>query len=273
MRNLLQRSATGGLFVILVYGSLFAGSATFLIFYLALLIMGLLEFYRHLENEGLHIQKFTGLSASVLLFLFLFGYASGIISVKWLAILIIFPPVMMIRELYRKNEKPFTDLAATCFGIIYISVPVSLMNLLVFPGNSYNHQYEPGILAGILILIMLNDTFAFLVGVTLGRHRLFASVSPKKSWEGTAGGALIVLIASFFMNMLFPLPGEIHWLVTGMIVVVFGVYGDLVESLFKRSLGIKDSGKLLPGHGGVLDRADAWFFVIPVVWVYFNFIF
>ncbi|MFP4366755.1 MAG: phosphatidate cytidylyltransferase [Bacteroidales bacterium] len=273
MRNLLQRSATGGLFVVLVYGSLFAGSVTFLIFYLALLLTGLLEFYSHLENEGLHIQKFAGLAASVILFFFLFGYASGIISVKWLPVLIVLPPVMMIMELYRKNEKPFASLAGTLYGIIYISVPFSLLNLLVFPDNSNNNHYEPGILAGLLILIMLYDTVAFLVGVTIGRHRIFASVSPKKSWEGTIGGALVVLTASFYMNMIFPLPGKIHWLVTGIIVVVFGLYGDLVESLFKRSLGIKDSGKLLPGHGGVLDRTDAWFLVIPVVWVYFNFIF
>jgi phosphatidate cytidylyltransferase len=207
------------------------------------------------------------------MFTLLHGYASGFISVKWLSLLILLPPVMMIKELYKHDEKTFDNLAATFYGIIYIAVPFSLLNFLVFPGDPLHTGYYPGLLAGIFILVMINDTAAFLVGVPFGRKRLFASVSPNKSWEGSAGGGLSVITAAFFMNRLFPLLGMAEWLAAGAIVVVFGIYGDLVESLLKRQLGIKDSGSLLPGHGGMLDRVDAWLFVIPVIWVYFNFIF
>ncbi len=271
MKNLFQRSVTGALFVILVYGTLFAGSITFLVFYLALSILSLLEFYKHKENEGFRVQKFTALFASIILFVFLHGYASGSLPLRWLSLLMLFPPVMMIKELYRQDKKCFDNLAVTFYGIIYIAVPFSLLNFLVFPGAPHS-TYTPAVLAGVLILIMVNDTAAYLIGVPLGRHRLFKSVSPKKSWEGTIGGGIVVIFAALFMNPVFPLLGRAEWLGTAIIVVVFGVYGDLVESLFKRKLGIKDTGKILPGHGGVLDRVDAWLFVIPVIWVYFNFI-
>jgi phosphatidate cytidylyltransferase len=253
----------------MVYGTLFAGSIAFFLFYLALLILTMLEFYRHKKNEGFRVQKITALAASILLFFLLHGYASGSIPARWLSLLMIFPPLMMIRELYRKNDRAFDNLATTFYGIIYIAVPFSLLNLLVFPVESL---YTPELLAGIFILIMLNDTAAFLVGVPLGRHRLFERISPKKSWEGTIGGGVAVIIAAFFINGIFPILVRTEWIIVAFIVVIFGVYGDLVESLLKRRLGIKDSGSLLPGHGGILDRVDAWLFVIPVVWVYLNFI-
>lgn len=254
----------------MVYGTLFAGSIAFFLFYLALMILAMLEFYRHKKNEGFRVQKITALLVSVILFFLLHGYASGNIPARWLSLLLIFPPLMMTRELYLKNERAFDNLAATFYGIIYIAVPFSLLNLLVFPlDRLYTHE----LLAGIFILIMLNDTAAFIVGVHLGRHRLFERISPKKSWEGTIGGGVTVIIAAFFINEVFPVLERTEWLVVALIVVIFGVYGDLVESLLKRRLGIKDSGSLLPGHGGILDRVDAWLFVIPVVWVYLNFIF
>ncbi len=254
-------------------GSLFAGSIAFFVFYLLLLVIALLEFYRLLEDNGLIVHKFTALFASILLFVLLFGYSSGQISSRWLGLMILFPPFMMITELYRKKGNPFNNLSGTFFGIIYVALPLCLLSIIVFPGEVVNNHFYPGILAGIFILIMVNDTAAFLIGVPFGRHRLFKRVSPKKSWEGTIGGGIVVLIAAFFMSELFPLPERAHWLVLGFLVLVFGTYGDLAESQFKRGLGIKDSGKILPGHGGVLDRIDAWFFVIPAVLVYLNFIF
>ncbi len=271
MKNLFQRTVTGGLFGIMVYGTLFAGKLTFFIFYLVLMVFALLEFYSHKDNTGLRVQKFVSLAASVMLFAFAFGYASGALSPKWFSLLLLFPPFMMIRELYRRDENSFAGLAAAFYGVIYIAVPLSLMNFLVFPGRIYDGYY-PGLLAGILILIMVNDTAGYLVGVPFGRNRLFESISPKKSWEGTVGGVVCVIVAGFFMNHLFPLLSRIDWIMVAAAAAVFGIYGDLAESQLKRRLGIKDSGRLLPGHGGILDRIDAWLFVIPAVWVYINFI-
>ena len=259
--------------MIMVYGALLGGSISFLVFYLILLVLALMEFYKHKENEGFRVQKYAAFFTSILLFSLLFGYASGMISLKWLSLLMLSPPFMMIRELYRKEERAFENLAATFYGIIYIAVPISLLNLIVFHGDIGDIRYDPGIAIGIFIFIMINDTVAFLVGVPFGRNKLFESVSPKKSWEGTVGGGLAVMAVAFFITGLLPLLDRTNWLVVAVIVVVFGVYGDLVESLFKRRLGIKDSGKLLPGHGGILDRVDSWFFVIPIAWIYLNFIF
>lgn len=259
--------------MILVFGTLFAGSIAFLVFYLALLILSLLEFYKHKERSGFRVQKYTAIFSSILLFVFLFGYASGILGLRWLSILLLIPPVMMIRQLYRNDERDFDSLAVTFYGLIYIALPLSLLNLIVFHSGTGQGQYDPSLLAGIFILIMLNDTAAFLIGVRFGRNRLFERISPKKTWEGTICGGIVALAAAFFMSGLFQVLDRIEWLVVALIVAVFGIYGDLVESLFKRRLGIKDSGQLLPGHGGILDRLDAWLLVIPVVWVYTNFIF
>ena len=271
MSNFLQRTFTGGLFGVLVYGSLFAGRFAFLVFYVVLLILSLLEFYKLTGNKGVHVQKYFAVFASVVLFILLFGYSTGYFPLRWISVMVIFPVAMMIIELYRKKEKTFDNLVWTFYGIIYVALPLSLLNLLVFPGEIADYRYNPGIVAGVFILIMINDTVAYLIGVPIGRTRLFESVSPKKSWEGTAGGALAVFGAAWFMTKLFPMAGIKEWLGIAVIVAVFGVFGDLVESQFKRELGIKDSGSLLPGHGGLLDRIDAWLFVIPAVWVFFNY--
>lgn len=270
--NLFQRALTGGLFGVLVFGTLFAGSIAFLVFYFLLLILALLEFYKLAGENGLQVHKYSALLASGGLFVILFGYSAGYLHLRWLSLIFLFPPAVMIAELYRKGVSTLNNVAWTLYGIIYITIPISLMNLIVFPGEITGNVYTPQILAGVFMLIMINDTAAFLVGVPLGKRRLFESVSPKKSWEGTIGGGIAVLTAAGFMNRIFPLLDNTKWLATGLIVLVFGVYGDLVESHFKRGLGIKDTGKILPGHGGILDRIDAWVLVIPVVWVYLKLI-
>ncbi len=272
MNNFLKRALTGGFFGILVFGSLFAGSIYFLLFYNILMAVSLLEFYKMTGRKVNPVQKWFAVLASVLIFVILFGYLSGILSINWLPAIAVFPVVIMIVQLYGKRGESFKGLAWTFFGMIYVSLPLIMLNFLVFPGNIPYSGYYPDILAGVFILIMINDTAAYLVGVPFGRHRLFKSVSPKKSWEGFAGGAVFVIAASLVMHRIFPVPDVTGWFLIGLIVAVFGVYGDLVESMFKRSLDIKDSGSILPGHGGVLDRIDAWLFVIPLVWILMNFI-
>lgn len=272
MSDFLKRTITGGLFGVLIFGSLFAGSITFLLFYLVLMILALIEFCHLMNNKGIHIQQFTSVIVSALFFLLFFGLASGLIIMKWMSVIVLIPAVVMISELYRKKGRPFDNLVWTFYAITYIALPLSLLNFLVFPGEIAAYRYTPGIVAGMFLLIMINDTVAYLVGVPLGRNRLFERVSPKKSWEGTIGGALAVLAAAFLMKAMFPVLDLKDWMGISVIVAILGVYGDLVESLFKRGIGVKDSGNLLPGHGGVLDRIDAWIFVIPAVWVYLNLI-
>ncbi len=155
----------------------------------------------------------------------------------------------------------------TLFGLIYIFVPLAGSCFLVFiPAEGYTFTHR--ILLGMLILVWLNDTAAYVTGTVFGRHKLFPRISPKKSWEGLAGGTLLTLLAAFWMDRLMGILITADWLVLAAIVSVFGVFGDLTESMIKRKADVKDSGNLIPGHGGVLDRIDSILFVIPVSLIY-----
>ena len=190
--------------------------------------------------------------------------------------LIIFAPYLIfllysyIKELYIKNPNPIVNLGATMLSQMYIGLPLSLINVLAFKDFACFDGEAPysAIPLAIYVFIWANDTGAYLVGSLIGRHRLFPRISPKKSWEGSVGGALLtvgcgVAVAQFcsFMNVW-------QWIGMALIVVVFGTFGDLTESMIKRHLGIKDSGNMLPGHGGILDRLDSMLFAIPAVMVY-----
>lgn len=190
--------------------------------------------------------------------------------------LIIFAPYLIfllysyIKELYAQHPNPVVNLGATMLSQMYIVLPLSLINVLAFKDFSCFSGEAPyyAIPLAIYIFIWANDTGAYLSGSLLGKHKLFPRISPKKSWEGSIGGALLtagcaVAIAHFyaFMNVW-------QWIGMALVVVVFGTFGDLTESMIKRQLGIKDSGNMLPGHGGILDRLDSMLFAIPAVMVY-----
>jgi phosphatidate cytidylyltransferase len=159
--------------------------------------------------------------------------------------------------------------------VIYTAVPFSF-----FPFSAFSHDgidslvqhsgtlFSPGIVIGFFILLWVNDTFAYLVGVTTGRHRLMERISPKKSWEGFAGGLILSAAVSLFLPGWLGVTGRTGWVIISLIVSIAGTYGDLVESMLKRSTGIKDSGNIMPGHGGFLDRFDAVLISFPLVYLY-----
>ncbi|GHV65956.1 phosphatidate cytidylyltransferase [Bacteroidia bacterium] len=187
--------------------------------------------------------------------------------------------VLIISEIYKKKKAPFKNLAFSIFGIFYISLPLTL--LTYFP-NLVHHSgevaegairpWKPEIIFLPFLLVWLNDTFAYLCGVTMGRHKLFPRISPKKSWEGAIGGGIVTIAVALL------LPYYEVWQIEGLtitdyaaiaaIAVVFGIFGDLFESMLKRNVDIKDSGTIMPGHGGILDRLDAVLLVIPAVFAY-----
>lgn len=190
--------------------------------------------------------------------------------------LVVFAPYLVfllycyIKELYSHHDNPIVNLGVTMLSQIYIVLPLSLINLLAF-GNFACFSGEAPFYAiplAIYIFIWASDTGAYLCGSLLGRHRLFPRISPKKSWEGSIGGALLTVGAAVAVAHFYGFMNVWQWIGMALVVVVFGTYGDLTESMIKRHLGIKDSGNILPGHGGLLDRLDSMFFAIPAVIVY-----
>ncbi len=175
---------------------------------------------------------------------------------------------VFIVELFRNHHKPLQNIGATLLGIVYVSLPFALLNYFVLNNSSFKIVYNVEFLVGFFFLIWANDTGAYTFGVSLGRHKMFPRVSPKKSWEGLIGGFFTTALTAWLLSLIFYNVPILHWLAIGMISAVMGVFGDLVESMFKRSIGIKDSGKFLPGHGGMLDRFDAVLLAAPIVFVY-----
>jgi phosphatidate cytidylyltransferase len=173
--------------------------------------------------------------------------------------------LLFVIEMFRKQENPFTNIACSVAGIIWIVIPFSLINDI--PSILSDGKY---FLLSLFIFVWVYDTLAYCIGSLTGKHRLMERISPKKSWEGAIGAAILTIVLSFFMHKIFAgLPLSVsQWMILSFIVTVFATAGDLVESLFKRQLQVKDSGFILPGHGGVLDRFDSILFVIPFASLY-----
>ncbi len=282
MKNFITRTITGILFVaIMVTGICLRGDAMILLF---ALITGLtLWEFTGLVNEHVAdttVNRFITTAAGVYLFLAFAGYCTGIVPpsafIPYLLTLI----YLFISELYLKQKNPIQDWAYTMLSQLYVALPFSMINVLSFQADPLTGQiaYHWLLPMSVFIFLWANDTGAYCAGSLFGRHKLFPRVSPGKTWEGSIGGAVIVLIIaaviSHFagsdasLSTLNAQLSTLKWLGLGLVVVFFGTWGDLVESLFKRTLGIKDSGNILPGHGGMLDRFDSSLMAIPAAVIY-----
>src|SRR6202000_3479050 len=186
------------------------------------------------------------------------------IAVILLALLPVFAGLVFIFELFRRTTAPFTNIAFTFLGIIFTIIPFSLFHALAFLRGGYNFHLP----MAFLIMLWTNDTGAYLSGRLLGKHKLWERHSPKKTWEGFIGGVLLAIGASAILAHYYPEIGLIQWMVVAACIGIVGTLGDLVESMFKRSINIKDSGGILPGHGGLLDRFDGLLLSAPIVFAY-----
>lgn len=266
LKTLITRSLTGLVFVSVVLGMLWLGPWTSLVLFTGIIIAGLMEFYRLPAARGIHPELISGISAAVAVYLLTAFHAMGLLDSKYLSLLIIPVSLIFANELYRRKDVPFENIGFAILGVVYVAVPFSLMNYLLFPAGSLD-RFDPGKITSLLILIWVYDSFAYLTGITLGKHRLFERISPKKSWEGAIGGTLFCLAAGWLLASFSAWLNPDYWYWVVALIILFGTYGDLIESLLKRSLNVKDSGSLLPGHGGILDRFDALMYALPAIWM------
>ena len=289
MNNFIIRTITGILFVaIMVTGICLRGDAMILLF---AIITGLsLWEFCGLVNEHVAdttVNRFIATAAGVYLFLAMAGYCTGIVPPSAFVPYLLTIIYLFISELYLKQKNPIQDWAYTMLSQMYVALPFSMINVLSFQADPQTGQiaYHWILPMSVFVFLWVNDTGAYCTGSLLGRHKLFPRVSPGKSWEGSIGGGIFVLIAAAIISQ-FAAAGTplgsasqelstlntqlstLKWLGLGLVVVFFGTWGDLVESLFKRTLGIKDSGNILPGHGGMLDRFDSSLMAIPAAVIY-----
>lgn len=265
MNNFFKRTLTAGAFVAVLLGATYYSQLTFSVLFFVVTVLGLWEFYTLSEKGGSHPQKLAGTIAGA----FLFASNAYVVSGEEhdYRLLVLNIPVLLllfIVELFRKKEQPFSNLAFTFLGIFYVAFPFSLLNHILTMGGTYSYQ----ILFGCWFILWCNDSGAYLAGSAFGKHKLFPRVSPGKSWEGSIGGAIIAYVIAWIISGWYTGISRTDWYVIAGILVVIGTLGDLVESLYKRSLGVKDSGNLLPGHGGILDRFDSLLMAIPFVFSY-----
>lgn len=272
--SLAKRTVSGAVVAAVVVGSLFWSRYSFSALLAVIAGGALWEFYSIGERAGTKPQKYPGIIIGVLAVLSygLIQPFSTQYGYYWKIAVLILAFVVFIIELYRNKENPLLNIAVTLMGLVYIAVPLGLFNYINFlTWGPYSRFY----LLGFIVLIWANDVGAYLVGVAFGRRKLFERISPKKSWEGFFGGLLIacgtgVLIqwamGKYFFN---DISFSLYWVGLAIVVVISGVFGDLVESMLKRSVLLKDSGDVIPGHGGFLDRFDALIFSVPFVYLYF----
>lgn len=268
MNKLATRTLTGAGIVGVMLTAVLVSEYTYALLFVLILISGILEFSALFKNSETKPNNWFGMPVAILIFLLTFLIAKNAITST--ALFIAFPLLLtiMAAELYRKKPSPLANIAITIFSIIYLAMPAALVNFLVFPGFLTPGSYTPKLLIALFILIWIHDSGAYLVGISIGRHRLFERISPKKSWEGAAGGTLAAILAAWVISGFIPEIALIHWIIISVLTVISSTFGDLTESMFKRYFGIKDSGSIFPGHGGILDRFDSLFFAIPVFVTY-----
>lgn len=264
LSNLQQRVIAA---IIAVPGLLFCvlySDYTFLVLFLVIGALAQLEFYKLVGSISDNLPlTFYGTFCGMVMHVLAFFIEKGDLAYQYYYILSPLLTFVFFIKLYKsKDEKPFKNIAYTFLGIIYVALPFTLFTVLAFIKND---TYDPNIVLGCLFLLWSSDSGAYFAGTKFGKTKLFERVSPKKSWEGSIGGLITAMVVATIISKYYTNYSAFQWYAIGVIIVVAGTYGDLVESLFKRSINIKDSADTIPGHGGFLDRFDGLLLSIPFI--------
>ena len=267
LKNFIIRTLSGIVMVATLIGATLFSKLTFVLLLLAITLGGEWEFYRLAKKAGTSPQRFVGMLAGFLMIVAAAAALHEILAITAVLMVafMILIPMPLIFELYRKSATPMANVGITYAGVIYVALPMALLTF--FPMMLGNGEWKPWSVILYIFIIWANDVFAYLFGITLGKHRLFERISPKKSWEGFFGGLLGAMAMGFVAAKVLDANVAL-WIGLALIAAITGVFGDLVESLLKRSVDVKDSGSFIPGHGGWLDRFDALIFSVPFAFIY-----
>lgn len=266
MPNIVVRGITGLVYVLSVIAAIFIHPIVCVAYFFIIAIAGQNEFYHNVKKYNIKPNILLGNLLGIILY-FMIVICSSCeedLSAVFLAALIVVSLLVFIVELYSKAKEHFTNVAYTFLGGIYAVVPLALTSLII----SIKGDFSPMILMSVFIFAWCNDTFAYLTGMKFGKHKLFERISPKKTWEGSIGGAVSVIIAAVIISLFSDSMQVYDYIIIAVLTSIVGTFGDLAESMFKRQIGVKDSGNILPGHGGILDRFDILLLVLPVVYAY-----
>jgi phosphatidate cytidylyltransferase len=267
MKYAILRIFTGILVVGITLTCIHLGSFGFLLYIMILNLLGLSEFYRLFQSSTLLPRVKHGIILATALIFTSFLVVNGMTDERVLLISIPIAFSIFVMELYLKAENPFQNIAITFLGIICITLPLSLFLSIAFlPVGSV--IYHPEIIIGLFIILWAGDSGAFFFGKQFGRRHLFHRISPNKTWEGSLGGAVSSLSAAYIISRIDQSHSLYEWITMAVIIIITGTFGDFVKSLMKRSLHVKDSGAILPGHGGILDRFDTLLGSAPFIFGY-----
>ena len=274
MKEILVRASTGLVFITVLIGAIVCNKYSVAALFFVVSLLGLIEFFKLMEKGGFKPKKTAGAIVGGLVYLIIALY-SMTTEVTFAYLLFIFPllVLLVVLELFRKSEYPVTNFAFSVMGIVYVVIPFAMLNFFAYNTTYYEtieiEGYQYILLLAFFVIQWANDTGAYVSGKAFGKHKLFERISPNKTWEGAIGGGVFALIAGFIFAYTTE-SNVVHWLIISLLIVVFGTLGDLTESQIKRSVGVKDSGNILPGHGGILDRFDGVLFSAPFVLSYLH---
>ena len=267
---MLTRAITGFIFILTIIAGIYFNEIIAMSIFSLIVLIGLDEFNGLVKkSKVIKPISFWGTLTGFCLMIILCLIALDVSPVKFIFIPIIMIFITFLIELYRTNQNPFLNIAYTLLGLSYIVIPFAMLfHLGFYVADGFTNEYSFQIILGFFIMLWTNDTGAYLAGRFFGKHKLFERISPNKTWEGSVGGGLLTIIAAYILSIFFTNLDLTNWIVIAVLVAILGGLGDLVESMLKRSLNIKDSGNILPGHGGILDRFDGLLISVPFIYSY-----
>lgn len=269
MNNFYLRAITGILYVAVTLSAILIHPVTAAILFLIVALFTLAEFLKTFKGKARPHIGFSIFIGAVF-YVFIAFHSMDFLKDRHLPLLIIPVIAIFTVELFRYEKTPFLNMAVLFVGLVYVIMPLALLNNInTFGSMTGGADYQ--FLLAFFVMVWINDTGAYLTGLLIGKHKLFPSVSPKKTWEGFFGGAILTLITGWLAGIYFVGYQDVNYVIYALIIIIFATLGDLVESLLKRNFNVKDSGSILPGHGGMLDRFDGVLLSSPLVFLYINF--